>query len=36
MVDRIDCSWGEKPNSRAAPIAPYGVYRPKFIAASAQ
>ena len=28
MVDRIDCSWVEKPNSSAAPIAPNGVYRP--------
>ena len=35
MVDRIDCSWVEKPNSSAAPIAPNGVYRPKIIAASA-
>src|SRR6202035_535892 len=35
MLDRIDWSWVVKPNSRAAPMAPNGVYRPKIIAASA-
>src|SRR5256885_16333237 len=35
MVDRIDCSWVEKPNSSAAPIAPNGVDRPTSIAAGA-
>src|SRR5581483_7067282 len=35
IVDRMDWSWVEKPNSSPAPIAPNGVYRPKIIAASA-
>src|SRR6202035_903248 len=35
MLDSTDCNSVVKPNSRAAPTAPTGVYRPKIIAASA-